>query len=240
MRPRIAACLIVGSIAVAACGGAGSTDDGAIAVPKDLPAAPGPATAVTVATTPGPALKDVALQGSDGPTSWLVEFPSLQSAAKGATAINGALRQLEQAEVDRWKASTRTAAAALVCQSDALLDSTVLLSVRTVCTAGRSAVATLTATFDQVSGARLTLADLFQGGYLQALSAEAVTQLTVGGAPPAQASAAAPPTTAAFSTWVLVPGDLEVTFALPAGPATVSYALGGLAAYVRPSAYLSR
>jgi hypothetical protein len=92
---------------------------------------------------------------------------------------------------------------------------------------------------DPATGARLALGDVLQGGYLNALSAAAVTQLIAGGASPAAARAAAPPTPAAFSAWAVGPGDLEVTFAARSGALTVDFPASSLTPYVRASGPLS-
>jgi hypothetical protein len=78
-----------------------------------------------------------------------------------------------------------------------------------------------TATFSLSDGLRLTLADLFVGGYLAYLSATADAQL--------QADGVTNPVATDFSAWALTPDSLEVTF--PAG--TVSFPLVSLTPYLR-------
>ena len=99
--------------------------------------------------------------------------------------------------------------------------------------------AVTTDNFDPATGARLALGDALQGAYLSALSSAAVTQLIAGGASPAAAKSAAPPTPAAFSAWAVGPGDLEVTFAAHSGALTVDFPASSLTPYLRPSGPLA-
>lgn len=119
----------------------------------------------------------------------------------GQAAINTELRQLAPSG----------------CSVSTLRDDATLASFRWVC--GTRTVST--ATFSLSDGLRLTLADLFVGGYLAYLSATADAQL--------QADGVTNPVATDFSAWALTPDSLEVTF--PAG--TVSFPLVSLTPYLR-------
>jgi hypothetical protein len=149
-----------------------------------------------------------------------VQYPQVSQTAK-APVINAELLRDAESLV-----SQRVACAVSVLRSDSAV-----LSFRWSC-AGRGG---LTATFDTQGGEQVSLADLLNPGYLPRLSATAITQLEAGGATPAEAQAAAPPTDQAFAEWAVDDQSLQVTFVVRSKPTTISFPLTSLASIIRPS-----
>jgi hypothetical protein len=255
MRRRGLVVLAMLTVGAASCGGGGAgSDNGAIAGPPDVgstgptvptaPTVPGttgttgatgvPGARIDLGSTGGPRLREVAIQGARGPLSWLVEIPSVPTTTSGARTVDAGLLRLGQGRVDAWRAAhpsprRRT----LSCQTDVLVDTRALLSVRMTCTAGGSPAGVATATFSEAGGERLVLGDVLGGTWPATLAAEARTQLVLGGATRAEADRVAAPTPASFSTWALEPTALDVTFVLRAGPVTITFPFDTLGRLVR-------
>ncbi|MHB1534894.1 MAG: hypothetical protein ACYC1D_09870 [Acidimicrobiales bacterium] len=213
--------LAVGIVALAGCG-AGSHNPG---LSGSSPGAGAPGTGTAAGALP---VVTTTVTGSQGSLSWSVPAPQIVGAS---AAVNAALRQGVQARVDAWVAAQPAGStASLRCQATKLRADARLLSYRWTCGGG----ALLTATFSVSNGRLLGLSDLFEGRYLAALSAAAITQLEAGGTPAALARKVAGPTLSAFSFWALDPGALVVAFPLPSGPVSISFPLTSLSAYVVP------
>jgi hypothetical protein len=209
-RPPLTAALaavVAGTLGPAACGGSGSGGD--------TPTFGAPVTAGPAPTTPTHPVVPVSTASVSN-----VQYPQVSGTAK-APIINAQLLQQAQSLV-----SQRVACAVSVLRSD-----TAVLSFRWAC-AGRGG---LTATFDTQSGQHVALADLLNPGYLPRLSNTAITQLEAGGATPAEAQAAAPPTDGAFAEWAVDDQSLQVTFVVRSKPTTISFPLTSLASIIRPS-----
>ncbi len=207
----VAAAVAVGVLVLAGCG-ASSGGGG------DSPAFGAPVTVGPASTTPTHPAVPVTVLSLDN-----VEYPQVSRTAKAQT-INAELLGDARSLVPE-----RVACAVSVLRSD-----TAALSFRWTC-ANRKG---LTATFDTRSGKAVTLADVLNPGYLQRLSATAVTQLEAGGTPPSAAQAAAPPTDRAFAEWAVDDQSLQVTFMLRSKPSTISFPLASLTSIIRPSGAL--
>lgn len=207
---------VAGLIAAGAAGlvGCGGNSGGG-----DTPAFGGaPVTVGPASTTPTHPAVPVAIASLGN-----VEYPQVRRTVK-ALSINAELQRDARSLM-----AQRVACAVSVVRSD-----TAVLSFRWTC-AGRGG---LTATFDTQSGQPVTLADVLNSGYLQRLSATAVTQLEAGGVTPSAAQAAAPPTDQAFGEWAVDDQSLQVTFVLRSKPTTISFPLASLTSIIRPSGAL--
>jgi hypothetical protein len=207
---RSALTAVVGALAALAalsgCGGGGQ-DNGALA-PGSVP--PGQA-----AVLPQHGNLPVS-QGSVGD----VRYPVVRGTAHAA--------QLDAALLAKARTLTSKGVA---CAVSTLRADTALVSFQWTC-AGKAG---LTATYRTATAAPLTLGDLFTGDYLRQLSTTAVTQLELGGASPAAARAAAPPTAAAFAEWGLDDTTLMVTFTAGSSPVTISFPLASLTSLISPT-----
>jgi hypothetical protein len=208
----VTAAVAAGALTLAGCGGSGGGGD--------TPTFGAPVTVGPASATPTHAAVPVAIDRLNN-----VEYPQV-SQTEQAQSINAELLSDAQGLVPQ-----RVACAVSVLRSD-----TAVLSFRWTC-AGRGG---LTATFDTQAGKALTLADVLMPGYLQRLSATAVTQLEAGGVAPAAAQAAAPPTDRAFAEWAVDDQSLQVTFTVGSKPSTISFPLASLTSIIQPSSALGR
>lgn len=204
------ACAVSAAVALAACGASSaSKDQPALAAPPTSPT-----TVVSAAGVPHLSVVSVSQ----------VEQPQL---APANAAVNAGLRAEVVGLVDRH----------LACTVSAVRLDAALASFRWICiplhgghTGADQQIST--ATWDLAGGRRLSLADLFTGGYLADLATTARTQLESEGTSAASAAADVPATTAAFSAWALDPADLDVTFRVAGRPTTVQFPLESLTAYL--------
>ncbi len=206
----IAAVVTAGAISLVGCGGSSGGGDN--------PAFGAPVTVGPTSTTPTHPAVPVAIVSLGN-----VEYPQVSRTVEGPIINAELLRDAKSLMAQR-----------VACAVSVLRSDTAVLSFRWTC-AGRGG---LTATFDTQRGQAVTLADLLNPGYLQRLSATAVTQLEAGGVTPAVARAAAPPTAPAFEEWAVDDQSLQVTFVVRSKPTTISFPLASLASIIQPSGAL--
>jgi hypothetical protein len=216
--PRVTALALTGTLLLAACGGSSAS--------HDQPALSAPTSSVTTPTT----VSSTGVPNLSVLSVSEVEEPQL-SPAPGA--VDAGLHAVAAGLAGRN----------LACTVSAVRLDAALASFRWICvplhgghTSADQQIAT--ATYDLAGGRRLTLDDLFTGGYLAALAATARTQLEAGGVSSAAATADVPATAAGFAAWALDPDDLDVTFRVGGKPTTVQFPLESLTAYLPPGGLL--
>lgn len=160
---------------------------------------------------PSTAAPGVTAQGTPGPQVSITKVDGLPvPQLAGKVAANNSLRQI---------ASTLSGTCSVAVERD---DSR-LGSFLWTCTSGKRTAATI----DQRTQRRLTLDDLFQGGYRSYLTSTAVGQM--------KADGVSSPSATDFSVWYVTTSSLVVAFP----DATVSFPLGSLGSYIRPGGPLA-